>query len=147
MTYSIPDKFIQDQIITARFKDGTSWKVNLNDIALVGEYSTQDGPGGDDHFVCIVGKDGTRYDVSHEEGAVQLLNELEVNLGQPLTPQLVLSTDFRSCILYPQCAVGRPLFLMPKKPETIIQHLKLLFSRGDHELQLSDTAKALLGME
>lgn len=65
--------FIHTNVVTAHFKDGTKWSVPLSDIALIGEYTTQEGPSADDHFISIVDHNGTRYDISDEDGSLYLL--------------------------------------------------------------------------
>lgn len=136
--------FIQDNVVTVCFKDGATWSVPLSDIALIGEYTTQDGPGLDDHFFCIVDHNGNRYDIGDEDGALRFLDELAIALGESLLPQLQFTTDFQSCILYPKSARGRMLFVNPCQPRTFIGRLKWIFSSGEHQLQLSDEVNALI---
>lgn len=137
-------KFIHDKVATACFKNGTMWSVPLSNIALIGEYTTQDGPGADDHFFCIVDHNGNRYDIGDEDEASLFLDELAGALGEPLLPQLQFSTKFQSRILYPKSARGRMLFIDPCPPRTFISRLKWLFSSGNHRLQLSDDSTALI---
>lgn len=145
MNATMPNRFVQDQVVTAHFNDGATWDVHLGQIAMIGEYSTQDGPGNDDHFFCIVDKDGNRYDVSDEEGGSQFLSELSFALGEPLIPQLSLSTGFKSCILYPREFYGCPLFAVPPdEPTSFIRRLQFFFSKDEHELCFGNEASALL---
>lgn len=135
---------IQGGRIKAQFADGARWDVALSDIVLVGEYSTQEGPWADDHFYCVIDKEGTRYDVGDEEGASLFLDQLSSALGVCLTPKLILSTDFASCILYPLQAYGQPLFVLPLRPQTVFEKVKSLFASGEHDLRLSEVAKTLI---
>jgi hypothetical protein len=137
-------KFIRDGIVTACFKDGTMWSIPLSSISLIGEYTTQDGPGTDDHFVCLFDDSGNRYDIGYDDGASLLLDEIKDVIGEPLLPQLSLSTDFQSFILYPKSSNNQTLFIKPRQPRTIASRLKWLFCSGNHRLQLSDEAIALI---
>jgi hypothetical protein len=137
-------KFIHDGIVKARFKDGTVWSVPLSRVSLIGEYTTQDGPGTDDHFLCIFDHNGNRYDIGDDDDASLLLDELEDVIGERLLPQLQFSTDFQSRILYPKSANNRNLFVEPDKPRTLLGRLKWLFCSGNHRLQLSEEAIALI---
>jgi len=139
--------YINDNRVTVTYSDGTSWELPISEIALIGEYSTQEGPGSEDHFICIIDKEGNRYDVGADEGATRLLSELSIALGVHLEPKLILNTDFNSCILYPCSAHGSPLFVRPPKLVTFMDQVKSFFRRGEHELRLSDEAEALIQLK
>lgn len=126
------------------YPDGTDWALRKSDIVLVGEYTTQEGPGGPDHFICVVDTMGNRYDVSDEDGASFFLKQLSWAFKHSIEPLLTLSTDFRSCILYPPASLGLPLFIEPAPGATFIQNIKKFFFDRQHELKLSNEAEALI---
>lgn len=130
--------------VAADFGDGARWELPLADIMIVGEYSTEDGPGAEDHFVCLIDRDGNRYDVGAEEGAAVFLKELSGSLGSELIPRLLLETQFRSCILYPQTLAGCPLFEDVCKPNGLIEKLRMLVGGISHVLRLGPEASKML---
>lgn len=130
--------------IVVPFRDGSIWEVLLSELALVGEYTTEDGPCASDHFICVVDRSGNRYDVSDEEGASEVVKELSVALGVPLVPALSLETQFSSRILYPTAIAGKPLFVPPAPPNSIIGRVREFFGTLSHPLNLSSEAVSVI---
>lgn len=135
---------IADGQLAATYSDGTRWELPLSAMALVGEYTTEDGPGGDDHFICIVDQQGNRYDVSDEEGSAELLHILSRALKVPLSPKLALETRFDSRILYPVEVSGQPLFTPPTPSNSIVERMRAFFGNLSHPLHLSREAEGLV---
>jgi hypothetical protein len=132
--------------ITASFDDGSLWELPISDLVLVGEYTTEDGPGSEDHFICVVDRNGNRYDVSDEAGSGELIRALSATLGISLKPRLSLKTQFESCILYPPSVAGQPLFTQPKPARSLVERVKGLLVGVSHRLDLSPTAEQLLSV-
>lgn len=137
----------ENDLVKFSYPDGTGWELRKSDIILVGEYATQEGPGASDHFICVIDALGNRYDVSDEEGASSFLNQLSLTFQHEIEPQLIFSTDFKSCILYPEPLLGSPLFIPPQKRTTIVQHIKDFFFNRQHELKFSDEVEGLIRLK
>ena len=135
---------VRDGRIVVSFRDGSNREVLLSEIAVIGEYTTEDGPSAADHFICVVDRSGNRYDVSYEEGASEVVKEFSDIFGVPLVPTLGLETQFSSLILYPSAISGKPLFVPPKSPSSIIGRVRAFFGTLSHPLNLSSEAVSVL---
>jgi hypothetical protein len=89
-----------------------SFAISLDEVALIGEYTTDNGPFVDDWFIVFVRKDGNEwFEASmYAEGIAGFLEELSAALGVPLVVGLAASTDFNSRVIWPPAIAGRPLF-------------------------------------
>jgi hypothetical protein len=85
-------------------------------VAVVGEFTNQDGPGLDDWFVEVVFRSGAVWTLPTEQAA-PMLPEFAQALGVPLELGLAGSTDFASRVLYPPALVGRPLYAYAAIPQ------------------------------
>jgi hypothetical protein len=139
--------FIDKGQIVANFDDGSGWSVPASEIAIVGEYSTESGPGAEDHFICIVDHSGTCYHVGDDEGAQDLLETLSDILGSKLVPHLRLETEFKSCILFPSSFESQPLFTEPSSQKQSLRGRIASFFRGiEHTLTLSPEALRIVAV-
>lgn len=102
------------------YRDGTlsydgsphdKWLLNVSDIAVVGEYSNENGPFAPDYFHVYVTRDLSWHELPWDavggEAAVQAVGR---ELGFEPSYTLLMSTRFASCIAWPDNLVGRPLF-------------------------------------
>ena len=106
---------------SVRFKlpSGGGWELELDEIRLIGEYTTQDGPLADDWFIVFVAGRGESapaagcecYEAPFYaygfETFLRMLRDRIPKLGHPM---LAASADFASRVLYPMELEGRPLF-------------------------------------
>ena len=92
--------------------DELQWCLPMSSICLVGEYTNQSGPVGDDYFMVLLSR--TReswYEIPHDSrGLDALMNVLRESLGDALDTKLANSTDFRSRVMWPAALVDKPLF-------------------------------------
>lgn len=130
---------IENGIIMAYFENGGHWEVPLKDIAIIGEYTTEDGPLADDYFVCIIDKSDIQHILGSEEGAFELMKEISEKLKFDLDPKLMLSTDFSSRIMYPTSAKGKPLFdIVEIKPKSLTGRIRSAFFKKNYFVLSSD---------
>ena len=91
---------------------GGSFSVSLSEIAVIGEFTTDGGPFGDDYFLVFVSR--TRdcwYEASfYAKGRDELLDQLSAALGDRLQLGLANSANFASRIIWPPAFADRPLF-------------------------------------
>ncbi|GAB2842160.1 hypothetical protein [Ferruginibacter profundus] len=124
-------------------EDKISWKVQgevilvigINEIAVIGEYTTTDGPWFDDWFLVFVKKDGSFFHIPfYVDGRESLLNFLHSQLNaDSVFGKLVGSTELRTVVDYPLGLQDQILFdLRPAKeynpPRTWFD--KLLYGVG-----------------
>jgi hypothetical protein len=90
---------------------GGGWELAACDIALVGEYTTADGPFVDDYFFAFVRNDGAVFQASfYAAGGNATLDALGAALGARITPGLCNSATWRSRVLWPPALEDTPLF-------------------------------------
>jgi len=93
---------------------GVSWRVRIDDIVVVGEYTNANGPGLDDWFLIF----GYRPQGQILFRQIPVPLEIEEVLGklgkmrggEPIRLQLVGSTEWNSRVLWPDTLVGKPFF-------------------------------------
>lgn len=81
----------------------------VENAAVVGTYTTPNGPGMDDWFLVIVDRSGGTTEVSMDQ-ADDVIRALESRLGTSLALRLNNSTDLASLVSYPPELEGRPMF-------------------------------------
>jgi hypothetical protein len=108
---------LEDDVV--RFSSGAcgSWTMRVGDIRLVGEATNQNGPLAEDWFLCLAA-DATGWVEApmDAEGRDGFLTALGKRLGTQLSPELALSTDFASRILWPPSVRGEPMFSYTDAP-------------------------------
>lgn len=88
-----------------------AWQLALADIALVGEYTTEEGPFAEDHLLVLVDHHGNDHEIPiSSEGRELLIHHLERKFQSPIELTLVASTRFASAILLPAALRGQPLY-------------------------------------
>src|SRR6266850_3780672 len=86
------------------------WHIKSESVVLVAEYTTNEGPFGDDwFFVFAVGNKNPLFFTCsvYSDGAEKLLEYLQTRFG--LTPKLTKNTDWKSVVLWPKAIAGAPL--------------------------------------
>ena len=93
---------------------GDGWELPLDEVRLIGEYTTRDGPLADDWFIVFVTGGGTgeqwREAPFYAYGFETFLRMLRAAIPRLGHPMLAASADFASRVLYPMELDGRPLF-------------------------------------
>ena len=108
-----------------RYRD---WSLALDELALIGEYTTPNGPYAEDWFVVFVTHSGEWFDLSMSaSGLESILTELKY---QDIRPAFRLgnSTKFASSIAWPPSKAGHPLFeFRPHPPTTLRDKIERFF--------------------
>ena len=122
---------------------GDGWSVNLSDVRIIGEYTNSDGPFLDDYFfVFLTAVEGGWHQASfYAEGRDAFLADLAKAIGSPIETGLVNSADFKTRILWPSDISGEPLMKVLEKATRRGRIWDKLMGR--HDIELSDTAKAV----
>ena len=104
------------------------WAIRLEDIRLIGEYTTANGPYMDDYFlVFITSLENGWYEASfYADGFEKVLEQLTAFLGEPVDAGLCNSAEFKSRIIWPPECAGRELLEVIPPSET--SFFKRLFS-------------------
>lgn len=90
--------------------------LDLKQVVIVGELTTEDGPMLDDHFLVLVLADGTLEEIPGEsDRARAILGDLRVKWGTDLAYRIVGQTSFASRVMYPEELKDRPLFVFRRK--------------------------------
>ncbi|MDP0499344.1 MAG: hypothetical protein Q7P63_04510 [Verrucomicrobiota bacterium JB022] len=102
--------------------------ISFDDICLVGEYVTPDGPFADDWFLLLGDRAGSVIDVSSEsELWEQVRTELRLR-GIPCNLELHNKVEIENVVHYPPSLQGRELFLYTPLPaQGIAGKLQALF--------------------
>jgi hypothetical protein len=101
------------------------WRVVLDDLRLIGEYTNEDGPFADDYFLVFATEDRLFEASFYADGRDACLAQLSDRLDTPLLLQLACSTDFDSRILWPESLDGRPLLdFRPVKRGSLLGRLR-----------------------
>jgi hypothetical protein len=89
-----------------------SFAISLDEVAVIGEYTTDSGPFVDDWFVVFVHRDGVEwFEASmYAEELAEFLRDLAIALETGMETGLAASTDFASRVIWPPSIAGRPLF-------------------------------------
>lgn len=117
--------------------DGPDVIINLDEVVVIGEYTTDAGAFFDDWFLVFVYKTGDWDSIPvYAEGIDALKQYMSALYDADLsTSFLANSTEWRSYIRYPQGLEGKPLFKFqaPKgytQPTTFIHKLKSALGLG-----------------
>jgi hypothetical protein len=123
---------------------GAGWTVNLSDVRIIGEYTTESGPFVDDYFlVFLTAEQSGWYEASlYATGLDRFLIELGVALGSPIRLALCGSTDWKTRALWPPAVVGEPLLTTVPRATRLGRLWQSI--TGQRDLVLSDAAKSLL---
>lgn len=121
-----------------------SW-IGTNEVIVVGEYTTPEGPYGDDYFLVIIGSDGEIVEAPIDESFNdQVLQQLETISGVKMELKLAHVTSFRSRILFPESMQGKPLYEFVEQYRGIVKLYRMLKSFGsiDYQKILTDEVTA-----
>ena len=144
-----------DRKIEWQNPEGPGVTINLDEVVVIGEYTTDAGPLFDDWFLVFVYKTGDWDSISiYAAGIDDLKQHLSTIYNTDLSKYfLANSTEWRSYIRYPQGLEGKPFFIFQahagySKPTTFIHKLKSALGLGVYgkswELDLTDEVKSTL---
>ena len=115
-------------LITYTSQHYGSFSIPLSEVALIGEFTTDNGPFIDDWFLVLVPRSGGEwFETSiYAEGIESFLEQLSAALGSTIIGSLAASTDFASRIIWPMALAGRPLFTFsPVTDSGFLRRIKL----------------------
>lgn len=115
-------------LITYTSQHYGSFSVPLSELAVIGEFTTDNGPYIDDWFLVFVPRGGGQwFEASvYAEGAEAFRDQLSAVLGCSIRGSLFASTDFASRILWPAILADRPLFTFrPVTASSFLRRIKL----------------------
>ncbi len=121
--------------------------IESDEVAVVGEYTTSEGPELDDHFIVLVTRSGGITSVPINNETSKVAADIEASLGIPLTLGLCNRTDTASRIIFPRSLLDQPLFLFREK---VVERPGALrgfisrFQKQDVEMVLSPEAKTCI---
>lgn len=107
---------VLDEVMNYQPFTGEGWQVALEKIRVIGEYTTTDGPFGDDCFFVFLTCDAWYEASFYAEGRDSVLMELKRRLQHPVHCELTFSTDVASRVMWPPHLEGQPLFDFIAKP-------------------------------
>jgi hypothetical protein len=125
---------------------GGGWELAASDIALVGEYTTADGPFVDDYFFAFVRNDGAVFQASfYAAGGNATLDALGAALGGRITAGLCNSATWRSRVIWPTALEDVPLFELRERTDGSIWHrLQRVMGMGAMDAVLTDEVERYL---
>ncbi|WP_026980980.1 hypothetical protein [Flavobacterium suncheonense] len=137
---------ILDDKILYELDSQNKWKLDIEKIKFIGEYTTSAGRLAEDWFFVFADTIDQWWQapstaIDHEEFWEQLGKKLNCELA----PNLFASTNWATRVLYPKTLDGQELFLLIKsepKPKTFWQ--KLFKTNNDNvRLELTENVKSL----
>ena len=113
-----------------------------NKLFVVGEYTTDNGPYGDDYFIVIVNNEGDVYEYPFDSSdAAELLKFVGIKNNENL--ELCNSVEMNSNVIYPESLVGEKLFSIEDKKQGIFSKI-LSFGSSQVEVSLSSAVRNYL---
>jgi hypothetical protein len=115
------------------------WHIKSESVALIAEYTTNEGPFGDDWFLvfAVGNKNPLFFTCSvYSDGAHKLLEYLHTRFGA--TPKLTNSTEWKSVVLWPNEISGAPLIeFSQREPHDWRERLRTWYDGPIKEAHLS----------
>ncbi len=95
-------------------------EIESREIALLGEYTTSEGPFIDDHFLVVITTTGEISEIALDgPGSSSLLANLTEKLGSDLSLRLCNRADFSSAVIFPKQFLNEPLFVEKSADEDL----------------------------
>lgn len=129
---------------------GERWSVEVCDLILIAEYTTDEGPYADDYFLVFVSlRDGKLVSAEcslYAQGRDEAMHALGERLGDAIAWRLFGSTVWASNVLWPPSLAGAEyLTLSAVQPAGWGAWWRRLLRGQEHERRLSDGVRAYLG--
>jgi hypothetical protein len=115
------------------------WQIPVAELAVIGEYTTPNGPLVDDYFLVFITKKGALFTASfYSEGRDRLLFEFGRLMGSDVVPGLANSTDYASRVMWPGDLRDQQLFEWAQlQPATILERV-IQKVAASYEMRLTD---------
>jgi len=123
---------------------GSDWSLPIPRIKLIAEYTNSDGPHLDDWFIVFVtAVDGGWFEASlYADGRDAAIKAIEAKIGATLETGLANSTEYRTRIMWPECAKDQPL--MDIAPPSKKNWWQKFTDSGVREVKLSQVAREII---
>lgn len=126
-----------------------AWSIEIGDIVLVAECTTNEGPWLDDYFfVFVTIEDGKQYRSQctfYADGSSEALESMGLQLGAPLRPGLCHSTEWTSRVMWPTHIEGIDYFDFTQvKPVGLISRLSKVFFGPQSEYSVAEPVREYL---
>lgn len=121
-------------------------RIAVDEIRLIGEYTTSDGPFVDDWFIVFLTSPIDWKQISHyTPGMPELLRELSQLLDAAIVGSLSWSTNWKTSIIWPPTVAETEMWdVQIKPPETLWQKLRGTLGMGsDQTLVLTEAAASV----
>jgi len=90
------------------------WRIPVESIVLMAEYTTNEGPLIDDYFVLFIALDGDKLNIAtasfYSDGRDGIVRTLARRWGNDIELSLFNSTEWKSRVVWPPALVGREYF-------------------------------------
>jgi hypothetical protein len=122
-------------------------KVKIDEVKVIGEYTTANGPFIDDWFyLYILGTNDIRQISAYAQGTEEVLKAIGEKLNTDLKPRLVASTKWETNILWPNNLIGQKVYKeISTAPTAFIEKVKNKLGLTDKEWDLTENVRKTLG--
>lgn len=135
---------LEDNTLAFTAEHYDNWTVSVDDIAVIGEYTTSEGPWLPDYFWVVVQRQGVWHIVPNgAKNCMDAFRSLQGRLGGNWKYGLCGSVDIASYTVWPGVLAGKPLFTFTALPITGWRRL-IFFLGPDFKIDLTDEVKAYL---
>lgn len=122
------------------------WHIRSHNVVLIAEYTTNEGPFGDDWFLVFAVGDGNPLFFTcsiYSEGAEKLLQYLQTRFG--VAPRLTKESNWKSVVLWPKPVADAPLIeFSQREPHNWQQRLRTWYDGPLREACLSAAVRDYL---
>ena len=140
--------YFDDSAIIHRRPSGDTLSVSISDVAVVGEFTTPDGPGVDWYLVLVLrGSDHWHQFSMYAEGTETLCDKFSKFWNSRVQVGLANRTDLASRIMWPPELVGRPLFVFAPFREGNVLRRVISSILGETSFRLSAEALSAAGLD
>lgn len=124
--------------------DRTLWALPIEDVRLIGEYTTPNGPHGEDYFVVFLDRAERRYEVPASAITPETVDALRKRIGE-FGFGLAHTTDLDSRVMWPPKYANQPLFSFARVPaRTIGERVRRLLGNYEVDLALTPAAQTAI---
>lgn len=122
-----------------------SWSVEIDDILLIAEYTTNEGPYCEDYFLVFVTKPNIYQCTFYAEGTNTIIEQLSAIFNKPLQLKLCDSTDWKSNVIWPTQLEGNEYFHFTKiKPNKLLSKIRAVLLGPQLEYKIAQPIQNFL---
>jgi len=126
------------------------WSIEIKNIVLVAEYTTNEGPWLDDYFFVFVtiedGKPYRSHCTFYSDGSAEALESTGAQFGAPLRPGLCGSTEWASRVIWPTQLEGMNCFdFKHVEPVGLVSRLNKVFFGPQLEYSVAQPVREYIG--